>query len=103
MADRLHKLRGLGYGSHFCVSTSDLPPGWTVERKSRKYMVWCDDAGKRYKSSREVELALEDLGHVATVNKHQAEEGATTETDICTEGESSEFESSPAKRPRFNA
>ena len=78
MADPLHELRGLGYSSRFRVSGKDLPLGWRQERRSSKYTVWYDDKGKRYKSSREVELALQDLDYAAAkVNEVQAEHTAT--------------------------
>lgn len=98
------RARGLGYGSRFCVSATDLPPGWRRERRSDKYTVWFDENGTRYKSSREVEAALRcRFSHVQAAataeNKHASEEDTLTETG----GETSEFELSPAKRPRIDA
>ena len=99
MADRLHELRGVGYSSRFRVCGGDLPSGWRQERRSSKYTVWYDDKGRRYKSSREVELALRELDHAAAnVNEVQAEHTATDTAE-----ETSEFEPLPVKKPRFNA
>ena len=54
---------------------------------------------KKYKSSREVDLALRDLDHVAAkVNKVLAEHAVTD-----TAQETSEFEPSPIKKPWFDA
>ena len=100
MADRLNELRGVGYGSRFCVSGSTLPQGWRRERRGEKYTVWYDSTGKRYKSSREVESALQDFRECEVpADGYRAEGDTATKTG----GETSEFEPSPVKRPRFNA
>ena len=97
MAGRLHQLRGLGYASRFRISPEDLPPGWRQEKKSSRFTVWYDDKGTKYKSSVEVQRALQlrDLASDRDVQTAIESGGTTTESGC----ESTEFEISPLKMP----
>ena len=44
------------------TAKDDLPVGWRYERRSKKYSVWYDDKGRRYKSSTEVQAELRKQG-----------------------------------------
>lgn len=89
----LNAFRGKGLGSRMLVSGSDLPEGWTFERKSDRYCVWIDDKGRRYKSSKEVAAALKAREQASG---SEYEVGTEIETEIDT----SESDTSPLKRPR---
>ena len=93
-SDALHQKRGIGYSSRFRVS-DNLPPGWQREQKSSKYTVWYDDLGNRYKSSVEVERTLKE--------RNLLSEASEDETAMETDGETSEYEASPVKRPRTSS
>ena len=88
----MNDTRGKGVGSRLAVATSDLPDGWRLERRSAKSCVWIDDRGKRYKSSKDVEAAMQKRG----LWKGAGYQSVTaTETDTA-----SEYEPSPVKKPR---
>ena len=59
-AKRLNEQRGSGLESRMAVSPSDLPEGWRFERHSGKCCIWYDDRGKKYRSSKEVLVALRE-------------------------------------------
>ena len=86
--DQLSLKCGAGYSSRFGVKDTELLPGWQRENSGSlsKYTVWYDGQGKRYKSSVEVEHAIRNLA-AASASELETETG----------GETSEFESSPAK------
>lgn len=93
MADRsaaMNLKQGVGDGSRTpaAATSGNLPQGWRFERRSDKYCVWFDEAGKRYKSSSEVEVELKKRGMLL-------------ESDVETGEESlSEYEPSPVKKFR---
>ena len=81
--------RGEGFGSRFAVSMDDLPEGWQFEKRSEKFCVWFDDQERRYKSSKEVQVALRECRLLET-----DEGGSATDTDA------SEYAPSPVKWPK---
>ena len=104
MADHLHDLRGLGYGSRFRVSEDSLPPGWRQVKKSHKYTAWFDDRRNKYKTSSDVERAVlkrhtEAELESENVNRLDQEPIPEPTPTAIETGETSEFEESPVKRP----
>lgn len=85
----LNAKRGVGFGSRFLVSAEDLPEGWQIEKHSDKFCVWFDDQGRRYKSSKEVQVALRERKPLRI-----DERGSGTDTDA------SEYAPSPVKQPK---
>ena len=93
-AKLLNEKRGTGQGSRSLVQESDLPEGWRYERHSGRYCVWYDEQGKRYKSSKEVQARLKELGLLSVPHV------TLSETETETEETASEYEPSPTKKSR---
>ena len=93
-AKLLNEKRGTGQGSRSLVQESDLPEGWRYERHSDRYCVWFDEQGKCYKSSKEVQARLKELGLLSVPRV------TLSETETETEETASEYEPSPTKKSR---
>ena len=79
--------RGEGFSSRFVVSTDDLPEGWRFE-SAVKSSVWFDDQGRRYKSSKEIQVTSHERRLLETDKG-----GSATDTDA------SEY-APPVKQPK---
>ena len=76
--------RGVGEGSRIPKGTvkDDLPVGWWYDKRSKKYSVWYDDKGRRYKSSTEVQAELRKQGLLLESETDIAEESLSESTSL---------------------